>query len=121
MLPLDFASLAVPKLGLASFRGRFILRGVFLLLIVATLSLALKLLAEEKQRSHLSYAQSIKKTQSEIIAKLRTDQRLGTRTIDKKVGRDLRAVSENDCLNEAVGTAKLRSGDFTPPLLRAQM
>jgi signal transduction histidine kinase len=31
----------------------------------------LKLLAEEKQRSHLSYAQSIQKSQSEILAKLR--------------------------------------------------
>lgn len=71
MRPLDFANLYVPKLGLASFRGRLILRGVFLLLILATLALALKLLTEEKQRSHLSYAQSIQKSQAEILAKLR--------------------------------------------------
>ena len=71
MRPLDFANLYVPKLGLASFRGRFILRGVFLVLMLATLALALKLLTEEKQRSHLIYAQSIQKSQSEILAKLR--------------------------------------------------
>lgn len=71
MLSLDLTNLYVPKLGLASFRGRLILRGAFLLLILATLALALKLLTEEKQRSHLSYAQSIQKSQSEILAKLR--------------------------------------------------
>lgn len=68
---LDFAHLSVPKLGFASFQGRLLLRGSFLFLIMATLALALVLLKEEKRRSHENYAQGIKKTQSEIIARLR--------------------------------------------------
>lgn len=71
MIQLDLANLSVPKLGFASFQGRLILRGTFLLLIMATLALALVLLKEEKHRSHQNYAQGIQKTQSEIIAKLR--------------------------------------------------
>ena len=68
---LDFASLSVPKLGFSSLRGRLLLRGAFLLLIIATLALALVLLKEEKLRSHQNYAQGMEKTQSEIIARLR--------------------------------------------------
>jgi two-component system, OmpR family, sensor kinase len=68
---LDFASLSVPKLGFASLQGRLLLRGAFLLLIVATLALALVLLKEEKRRSHQNYAQALEKSQSEIIARLR--------------------------------------------------
>ncbi len=71
MLPIEFPTLYVPKLGLASFRGRLILRGAFVFLIVSTLALALVLLKEEKHRSHQAYAQNIAKTQAEIIAKLR--------------------------------------------------
>lgn len=68
---LDFASLSVPKLGFASFQGRLLLRSAFLLLIMATLVLALVLLKEEKRRSHQNYAQALEKTQAEIIARLR--------------------------------------------------
>jgi signal transduction histidine kinase len=63
--------LVVPRLGLASFRRRIFFRGVFALLVLATLTLALALLKEEKQRSYQSYEQSFAKTQAEIVARLR--------------------------------------------------
>jgi signal transduction histidine kinase len=63
--------LVVPRLGLASFRRRIFFRGVFVLLVLATLTLALTLLKEEKQRSYRSYEQSFAKTQAEIVARLR--------------------------------------------------
>ena len=68
---LTVPKLAVPRLGLAAFRRRIIFRGAFLLLIVATLALALVLLAEEKQRSYQNYRQNFSKTQAEIVARLR--------------------------------------------------
>ena len=71
MLPLDLTNLQIPKLGLAAWRGRLIFRGAFLLLILATLALALVVLKEEKQRSHQSYLQGFHKTQAEIVARLR--------------------------------------------------
>jgi len=69
--PLAVPRLAVPRLGLASFRRRIIFRGAFLFLVVATLALALVLLSEEKQRSYGDYQRGFKKTQAEIVAKLR--------------------------------------------------
>jgi two-component system OmpR family sensor kinase len=69
--PFGLPSLAVPRLGLASFRRRIIFRGAFLLLVLATLALAVVLLKEEKQRSYVDYQQSVRKTQAEIVAKLR--------------------------------------------------
>jgi len=63
--------LLVPRLGLASFRRRIFFRGVFVLLVLATLALAAALLKEEKQRSYQSYEQSFAKTQAEIAARLR--------------------------------------------------
>jgi signal transduction histidine kinase len=63
--------LAKPRLPLAAFRGRLIFRGAFLLLIIATLSLALVLLKEEKRRSYQNYRVSLAKTQAEIAARLR--------------------------------------------------
>lgn len=68
---LDFAALEMPRLGLASFRRRIIFRGVFLLLAMATLALALVLLKEEKERSYLNHAQAFRKTQAEVMARLR--------------------------------------------------
>lgn len=65
------AKSAKPRLPLAAFRGRLIFRGAFLLLIVATLSLALVLLKEEKRRSYQNYRVSLTKTQAEIAARLR--------------------------------------------------
>ena len=46
-----FGLAAVPRLPLAAFRSRLILRGVFVLLVLATLALALAVLSQEKQRS----------------------------------------------------------------------
>jgi signal transduction histidine kinase len=63
--------LAIPRLGLASFRRRIIFRGVFVLLAAATLALALLLLKEEKQRSYEDYGQAFRKTRAEIMARLR--------------------------------------------------
>lgn len=62
---------AKPRLPLAAFRGRLIFRGAFLLLVIATLSLALVLLKEEKRRSYQNYRVSLTKTQAEIAARLR--------------------------------------------------
>lgn len=56
---------------LAAFRQRLIFRGVFLLLILATLSIALVLLTEEKERSYVNYQQVLQKTYAEIMARLR--------------------------------------------------
>jgi len=63
--------LAVPRLGLASFRRRIFFRAVFLLLILATVALAVVLLKEEKERSYQNYEQSVSKTHAEIVARLR--------------------------------------------------
>ncbi|TAG27860.1 MAG: sensor histidine kinase [Burkholderiales bacterium] len=61
----------MPRLGLAFFRRRLFFRAVFVLLIAATLGLALAVLQDEKERSYQSYQASFKKTQSEILARLR--------------------------------------------------
>jgi signal transduction histidine kinase len=62
---------AMPRLGLASFRRRILFRGVFLLLAVATVALALVLLKEEKERSYQNYRQGFSRTQAEVLARLR--------------------------------------------------
>ncbi len=68
---LDLAKLEMPRLGLAFFRRRLFFRAVFVLLIAATLGLALAVLQDEKERSYQNYQSSFKKTQSEILARLR--------------------------------------------------
>jgi signal transduction histidine kinase len=68
---LSLPRLEMPRLGLASFRRRILIRGVFLLLAVATLALALVLLKEEKERSWRDYRQGFQRTQAEVLAKLR--------------------------------------------------
>jgi two-component system, OmpR family, sensor kinase len=68
---LDLPKLEMPRLGLAFFRRRLFFRAVFVLLIAATLGLALAVLQDEKERSYQSYQASFKKTQSEILARLR--------------------------------------------------
>jgi two-component system OmpR family sensor kinase len=60
-----------PRLGLASFRRRILFRGVFLLLAIATLALAVVLLQDEKDRSYRNYQQNFRKTQAEVMARLR--------------------------------------------------
>ncbi|HSV46165.1 MAG TPA: HAMP domain-containing sensor histidine kinase [Ramlibacter sp.] len=68
---LSLPSLEMPRLGLASFRRRLLFRGVFALLALATLALALVLLQDEKERSHANYRQAFRKTQAEVMARLR--------------------------------------------------
>jgi two-component system, OmpR family, sensor kinase len=68
---LELPPFEVPKLGLAFFRRRLFFRAVFVLLIAATLALALAVLQDEKERSYQSYQNSFKKTQSEMVARLR--------------------------------------------------
>ncbi len=70
-MELGLPKLAVPRLGLAAFRRRIIFRGTFLFLVVATLAFALVLLRAEKERSYAAYEQGFRKTQAEIVAKLR--------------------------------------------------
>jgi two-component system, OmpR family, sensor kinase len=69
--PVELPALAVPRLGLAAFRRRIVFHGAFVLLALATLALAITLLAEEKQRSRQRYEQGLKKTLAEITAQLR--------------------------------------------------
>lgn len=52
-------------------RLRIFFRGAFLLLVLATLGLALTLLREEKELSYANYQEGFRKTQSEIAARLR--------------------------------------------------
>jgi signal transduction histidine kinase len=68
---LSLGQLEVPRLGLAAFRRRVLVRGVFLLLALATLALAVVLLQDEKERSYRSYQQGFRRTQAELIARLR--------------------------------------------------
>lgn len=68
---MELPKLEIPRLGLAFFRRRLFFRAVFVLLIAATLGLALAVLKDEKERSYQNYQASFKKTQSEILARLR--------------------------------------------------
>ena len=60
-----------PKLGFAALRGRLIFRGVFLLLMLATILLALVILQGEKFRAYQNYHRNLIKTHSTVMAKLR--------------------------------------------------
>lgn len=72
--PLDLPSLpalTLPRLPLSAFRRRIVFHGVFLMLALATVALALTLLAEEKQRSRVRYEAGFEKTLASIAAQLR--------------------------------------------------
>lgn len=56
---------AVPR------RLRLLFRGAFVLLLAATLALALDVLHDEKQRSHRAYAVGLRKSEAQIAARLR--------------------------------------------------
>lgn len=56
--------------GLASFRRRILFRGVFLLLALSVLAMAVTLLHGEKELSYRNYQTSFKKTQEQIVARL---------------------------------------------------
>ena len=72
--PLDLPSLpalTLPRLPLAAFRRRIVFHGVFLLLALAVVGLALTLLAEEKQRARARYEAGFRQTLSTMAAQLR--------------------------------------------------
>lgn len=60
-----------PKLGFAALRGRLIFRSVFLLLMLATVLLALVILQGERFRANQNYHRNLIKTHSTVMAKLR--------------------------------------------------
>lgn len=64
-------AMTLPRLPLAAFRRRLLVRGVFVLLTLATLALAVTLLAEEKQRSRQRYVDGFGRTLAAIVAQLR--------------------------------------------------
>lgn len=55
----------------ASFRLRILFRGVFLLLALATIALAIVLLRDEKDRSYRNYQQALRQTHDSVIEQLR--------------------------------------------------
>ena len=57
--------------GRVPLRLRVFFRGMFALLALAIIALALSVLQGEKQRSHEVYAQGLKKSQAQIAARLR--------------------------------------------------
>jgi signal transduction histidine kinase len=57
--------------GRVPLRLRVFFRGGFLLLVIATLGLALSVLQDEKERGRRVYAEALKKTESQIAARLR--------------------------------------------------
>ena len=57
--------------GIAFFRLRLFFRGVFLLLAVATVAIALSVLQDEKELSHRSYREGFAKTMGQVAAQLR--------------------------------------------------
>lgn len=72
--PLDLPSLpalTLPRLPLSAFRRRIVFHGVFLLLALAVVVLALTLLAEEKQRARERYEAGFRQTLSTMAAQLR--------------------------------------------------
>jgi signal transduction histidine kinase len=57
--------------GIAFFRLRLFFRGVFLLLALATVAIALSVLQDEKELSHRAYRQGFAKTMGQVAAQLR--------------------------------------------------
>ena len=68
---LEMPRLEMPQLGLPAFRLRILVRGVLLLLAVATVALSVVLLKEEKERAWQSYQHGFERSQSEVMARLR--------------------------------------------------
>ncbi len=70
-LALPDLAMDMPRPGLASFRRRILIRGVFLLLALATLAFAVLLLQDEKERSYRNYQQGFRRTQADVLTRLR--------------------------------------------------
>lgn len=64
-------ALALPRLPISAFRRRIVFHGVFLLLALAVVVLAVSLLAEEKQRARARYEAGFRQTLSSVATQLR--------------------------------------------------
>lgn len=62
---------AAARAPVASFRLRILFRGVFLLLALATIALAVVLLRDEKERSYRNYQQALRQTHAGVLEQLR--------------------------------------------------
>lgn len=63
--------LEVPRLGLPAFRRRILVRGVFVLLALATVALSVVVLKDEKERAWQAYLHGFVRSQAEVMARLR--------------------------------------------------
>ncbi len=63
--------LEFPRLGLPAFRQRILVRGVFVLLAVATVALSVVVLKDEKERAWQAYQHGFVRSQAEVMARLR--------------------------------------------------
>lgn len=68
---LDIPRLEIPRLGLPAFRLRILVRGVFVLLALATVALAVVVLKDEKDRAWQAYQHGFARSQAEVMARLR--------------------------------------------------
>lgn len=68
---LEISRLEMPRLGLPAFRLRILVRGVFVLLALATVALAVVVLKDEKDRAWQAYQHGFARSQAEVMARLR--------------------------------------------------
>ena len=61
----------MPRLGLPAFRLRILVRGVFVLLALATVALSVVVLKDEKERAWQAYQHGFVRSQAEVMARLR--------------------------------------------------
>ena len=61
----------MPRLGLPAFRLRILVRGVFMLLALATVALSVVVLKDEKERAWQAYQHGFVRSQAEVMARLR--------------------------------------------------
>ncbi|MCT6721167.1 HAMP domain-containing sensor histidine kinase [Acidovorax sp. K2F] len=64
-------ALEMPRLGLPAFRLRILVRGVFVLLALATVALSVVVLKDEKERAWQAYQHGFVRSQAEVMARLR--------------------------------------------------
>ena len=68
---LEISRLEMPRLGLPAFRLRILVRGVFVLLALATVALSVVVLKDEKERAWQAYQHGFVRSQAEVMARLR--------------------------------------------------
>lgn len=69
--PVQVPALTVPRLGLAAFRRRLVVHLAFVLLVLATLGLAVSVLIDQKRRSYQRYEQGFRQSLAEMVLQLR--------------------------------------------------